>query len=196
MTSLNPMRIEGPWKEGFALDYHTIGSTYIGDNEFGYPMFENEYSDVGGLLFRLKSRTDTSVVDVLAGIITDYVRTWNCKADLIVPVPPSKTRIQQPVLMLGDAVGKGLGIAFNSACIVKTKSIPELKNVREFETRLKLLEGAFRIERAETEGRKILLFDDLFRSGASMGAVAKALSIQGAASDVFALAVTRTRVNR
>jgi len=37
------------------------------------------------------------------------------------------------------------------------------------------------------------LFDDLYRSGATMDAITTALYEQGKAADVFALTITRTR---
>jgi len=42
----------------------------------------------------------------------------------------------------------------------------------------------------------VLLFDDLYRSGATMNAIAAALLDEGGAADVFALAITRTRSKR
>lgn len=41
-------------------------------------------------------------------------------------------------------------------------------------------------------GKKVLLFDDLYRSGATMNAVTRALYDAGA-EDVFAFTITRTR---
>ena len=60
--------------------------------------------------------------------------------------------------------------------------------------RRRLLEGAFAVSRSEVEGEPILLLDDLYRSGATLNAVAEALTQAGAAA-VFALALTKTRKN-
>lgn len=48
----------------------------------------------------------------------------------------------------------------------------------------------------KVEGRKVLLFDDLFRSGATMNAVTDVLLKKGGAPKVFALTLTRTRSSR
>ena len=50
------MRIPGRWREGYVLDYHTLDSTYLGDDEYGHPMFDTKRSDVGELLYRLNER--------------------------------------------------------------------------------------------------------------------------------------------
>lgn len=42
----------------------------------------------------------------------------------------------------------------------------------------------------------MLLFDDLFRSGATMNSITAALYDDGKVADVFALTVTRTRSHR
>jgi len=41
--NFNPRRINGVWREGFALDVHTLSSEYVGDDEFGRPRFSNTY---------------------------------------------------------------------------------------------------------------------------------------------------------
>lgn len=58
------------------------------------------------------------------------------------------------------------------------------------------LSDAFEAREMALAGRAILLFDDLYRSGASMGAVARALSVQGRVASIVALALTRTRSRR
>jgi competence protein ComFC len=45
-------------------------------------------------------------------------------------------------------------------------------------------------------GQGILLFDDLYRSGATMDAITAELYESGKAMDVFALTITRTRSNQ
>jgi competence protein ComFC len=70
---------------------------------------------------------------------------------------------------------------------------PELKNVYAYDERLRLLEGAHRVEASVVRGHRVLLFDDLYRSGATMNAITATLYDEGAVADVYALALTRTR---
>lgn len=113
---------------------------------------------------------------------------WLC------PCPPTRTaRIQQPVLNLARRLGETLGLPVSTGCLVKTKDLPELKNVFDYNERLSLLAGAFNVATAEVAGRTVLLLDDLYRSGATMNAVADALKEVGGAADVYVLAITRTR---
>jgi competence protein ComFC len=73
---------------------------------------------------------------------------------------------------------------------------PQLKNLFDLDERLKLLAGLHAIDKAATQGKGLLLFDDLYRSGATMNAITEVLYKKGKAKDVFALTVTRTRSNQ
>ena len=48
--------LKGDWTKGLAFDQHTLASVYLGDNAYGYPQFENTRSEMGELLYRLKSK--------------------------------------------------------------------------------------------------------------------------------------------
>lgn len=192
MAATNPTKIVGRWREGVALDYHTVSSTFIGYNEFGYPMFDTERSELGELVYRLKSKRDESVIAELAETASNFVASWNPEVKVIVPVPPSRPRTRQPVFLIAEVLAGHLRIPVRN-CIVRVKEVPELKNIDDLHKRIELLQGAYSVEQAVVEGQKVLLLDDLFRSGATMNAVAEALYKQGRAAEVFALAMTRTR---
>jgi predicted amidophosphoribosyltransferase len=194
VAKVNPVRILGRWREGFALDYHTLSSLYVGDDEFGHPVFDTQRSDLGELLYRLKYRAEEFVADEIVQAAAEFVRGRQWGVEVVVPVPPTRTaRIQQPVLVLARRLGETLGLPVSSGCLVKTKDLPELKNVFDYNERLSLLAGAFNVVPAEVAGRTVLLLDDLYRSGATMNAVADALKEFGGAADVYVLAITRTR---
>lgn len=190
----NAMRIVGRWREGFVLDYHVLSSLYVGDDEFGHPRYDTSRSELGELLYRLKYQADASAVNDLARSAGDFVRRWGIRFDAIVPVPPSRAdRAHQPVVLLARALGECLGLPCVERAVTKTKDTPQLKDVFDYNERLSLLAGAFDVSVADVRGRTILLLDDLYRSGATMNAVASALYDQGDAAEVYALAMTRTR---
>jgi predicted amidophosphoribosyltransferase len=87
-------------------------------------------------------------------------------------------------------------LEFSPASVHRTREVPELKDVYEYDERFRLLSGLHQVDRASVSGRKGLMFDDLFRSGAAMNAITAALYDQGRASDVYALTLTRTRSHR
>lgn len=194
--NVRPTKIIGRWKEGYALDQHTVSSTYVGDDEYGHPKYETTRTELGELLYLLKYRADASVVAAIVDALAGFVAGWKPGADLVIPVPPTRQRVVQPVLILAQAVAARLGLQFATESVRKARDVPELKDVQGFEQRVQLLEGAHTVDRASVAGRRVLLFDDLYRSGATMNAIASALYDEGGASEVFALTVTRTRSNQ
>jgi competence protein ComFC len=195
VIKIQPRKIPGRWRDGYALDLHTTSSTYMGDDEFGHPRFETIRSEAGELLYKLKFAQDQTVVQALAEALESFVRSWGIVFDIVVPIPPSSHRNVQPVMVLAEALGRRLGTPVVK-CIRTTRDTPQLKNVADFDERLRLLQGLHEVDPAEVRSKKILLFDDLYRSGATMNAVTEVLYDQGGAGDVFALTVTRTRSNR
>ncbi len=67
-----------------------------------------------------------------------------------------------------------------------------MKDVGDFHARVATLSAAFTCD-TELEGKRVLLVDDLFQSGASMNVAARTLKEQGLVRSVYALALTRTR---
>lgn len=143
MTTVRPIRLPGRWRYGFALDYHTVSSAYLGDDEYGHPMFDTRRSDLGEPLYRLKYRSDASVLDEIVQVAARFYRSWNPGAAVIVPVPPSRsTRPQQPVSMIAAALGGQLSITVEPNAIIRTREVPELKDIYAYDDRLRALEGA------------------------------------------------------
>ena len=196
MTIIRPIKISGQWLSGFVLDNHTVSSTCIGHNAYGYPIFETNYTEVGELMYRLKSRRDKSVVSELIETISEFVQSsWKPALTSIVPMPPSNTsRAEQPVFILAAALGERLGLPVRPNAVAKIKQTGQLKNVYDYSERMRVLEGAFSADPALLGGQRVLLFDDLYRSGATMNSVTRVLRSQGQVAEVHALAVTRTRI--
>lgn len=195
MVKICPQRLRGPWTSGFALDVHTTGSKCLGHNEYGHPVFETTRSPLGDLLYRLKYRGDTAVLpDIVEAVASFLMTTLKLRPDLIVPVPPSnKRRRLQPVLEIASSLSHRCNIPLCCSCIKKTRSTTQLKDVFELERRTEILRDAFTIDALRTTGRKILVFDDLYRSGATAGAICRLLSAQGGAKAVYLLTLTQTR---
>jgi competence protein ComFC len=193
MVNIRPMQIPGRWRAGYVLDYHTLSSTYLGDDEYGHAMFDTKRSEVGELLYRLKYRSDKSALNELAGVAARFVREWNPGVTVLVPVPPSRVRAEQPLHLIAESLGSAIGIPVDMNGVTRVKETPELKNVYAYDERLRLLDGAHAVEASVVKGQKVLLFDDLYRSGATMNAITAALYDEGAVADVYALALTRTR---
>jgi len=185
-------KILGKWREGFSLDLQTLSSTFMGDDEFGHPRFDTQRSEIGELLYRLKYKSDQTSVPEIVEAVETLMKAWNPIVDILVPVPPSTYRAVQPVPVLASAIGQRLGIPL-ADCVTRTRNEPQLKNIFDLDERAKLLEGLHAVDKSVTHDKSVLLFDDLYRSGATMNAITTELYETGEANDVFALTITRTR---
>jgi len=193
VVTIHPTRILGRWREGYALDKHTVSSEYLGDDEFGMPQYTTTRTEIGELLYQLKYKREKAAVEQLAGVAAQFLRRWNRTLDLVVLVPASRPRTEQPVVMLAEAISELLHLELAPDAVTRVREVPELKNVHDYDQRVTLLEGAHDVARGCVAGRTVLLFDDLYRSGATMNAVTSALYDVGGVNDVFALTITRTR---
>ena len=97
-------------------------------------------------------------------------------------------------MLLAEALSKHAELAV-ADCLTRKRDIPQLKNVTDLDERAALLDGLHAVDKTATQGKTILLFDDLYRSGATMNAIAAELRDTGLAADLYALTVTRTRSN-
>jgi predicted amidophosphoribosyltransferase len=194
MPSKNPQKISGEWNSDYVLDMHTIKSEFLGYNSYGHPEFDTTYTELGGLLKKAKYRESQNALDTLAETAASFIQTRDWDIDCIVPVPPSNmTRKHQPVFELARRISSILNKPVCWDCNSKIKDTPELKNIHDYSARLKVLKDAFSVDKKKTRDKIILLLDDLYRSGATMNAISKALIAQGSAKRVYALAITKTR---
>ncbi|MGR0481339.1 MAG: ComF family protein [Candidatus Electronema sp. V4] len=193
---LHPQGVEGTWKAGIVLDWHTVASQIIGQNEFGHPIFANTRSELGELLYQFKYRNDKAALQKIVSTVVEYLGDKaKGKFDLIIPIPPSdpaRTITNQ----IAEGLATGLGVGFSASALVKCKNTSELKSVSDPEERKRILEGAFRADKQQIESKAVLLVDDLYRSGATLEAATEVLAAQGNAKVVYVLAITRTRVHR
>jgi len=195
IVEIHPLKIIGRWESGVALDLHTTSSTPIGHNEFGHMQFETVRPAIAELLFRLKNRADRAAAEPIIETAADFLTAHRKKFDIIVPVPPSSQRAVQPVIVLAEGIGNALNIPVVS-CITATRPTTQLKNLTDADERKKHIEGLYAVDRKQTRGRNILLFDDLFRSGTTMNAITDLLLTEGGAASVRALTITKTRSNQ
>ena len=197
MIEIHPIEVTGNWSKGFALDLHTISSEFLGYDEYGHEQFDTKRSEIGELLYRLKYRQDMSVINEIVSVVVNFLRdSWKISIiiDSILPVPPSNVaRKLQPVMEIAKGISSKLRIPLLTDALVKTEETPQLKNVYDYEERLKLLNNKFSASASLTAGKNVLLFDDLYRSGATLSAITSVLFHQGKVKKVYVLSLTKTR---
>ena len=168
---------------------------------FGHAQYDTKRSEIGELLYKLKYSSDFSVVNEIAETAAMFVRQlapspYLFSPTLIVTVPPSRPRSRQPVRELASAIAQKLDIPAELDAVQRTRQLPELKGIHDYTERLELLRDAHTVDAGIAGNKSILLFDDLFRSGASMNSIGNILVDHGGIVDLCALTITKTRVSR
>ncbi len=210
---INPIKLEGIWNEGWALDFHTTSSKRVSE-----PIYIEVYNDRGEIdlieadgkhyietvrppiaeaLYKLKYHFDRTKINLVAETASSFLiekkRNWNL--DCIIPIPPSDlTRTFQPVYELVNVIANKCNLVVDFDTLKKTKSTSQLKSIDNKEERKNILNGAFDCAVNVLNGKNILLFDDLYRSGETLNSAISILKRKGGCSKVYILTITKTRI--
>jgi competence protein ComFC len=101
----------------------------IGYNEFGHPEFDTQRSALGELIYRLKYKGDIGSIPSIVETAAHFIRGWGISLDVIIPMPPSKQRLVQPVFEIASALSSTLGIAVDTKSVSKKSSTPQMKDI-------------------------------------------------------------------
>ncbi len=150
---------------------------------------------MGELVYRLKYQSDMEALAEIVVLLDDIqsIETF----DLIVPVPPTnKNRRVQPVPLIARALGERRNVEVREDLLTNDGDA-ELKGISDPVERNARLKQAIKLNNpGAVAGKKVLLVDDLFRSGATLMVATDLLYRTGKARDVFVLTMTKTRSNR
>lgn len=190
---INPQKLDGNWRAGWALDLHTVYSIPSGDESF-----DTRRTEIGELLYQLKYKNDKSKIEPIAEAATNFLKTRLVLPylDAIIPVPPSIEREFQPVEELAKKIGEKVKLPVVVDYLIKVKETKPLKTIEDSQSRREQLEGAFKVRDDRFAGKYILLFDDLIRSGETLNAITDVLMQDGNVKKVFVLTITKTRSRR
>lgn len=164
--------IVGPWDKGWALDKHTLKSTYIGDDAYGHPRFDNVRSEVGEAIYQLKYQQDWSQADLLAQALADNIFPKLNNVGFIVPMPASNPRQRQPVTEVAEKLGTMVNKPVFSHILLKANNGKSLKDLNTKDEKVQAIGDSFSVQDGISgDGPwNVLVVDDLFHTGASMEA--------------------------
>lgn len=188
--------LTGNWKAGWALDLHTISSIMRPDGSF-----ENQYTDIGHSLHLFKYRQQYSEIDFLSNKLIDFLQTRLVTPylDVVLPVPPSKLdRDYQPVFELVSRLSNlNNKITIDYNFLQKQPIDKELKAIQNLDEREDALKNTITLsEDLRYKNKKILLVDDLYRSGTTLKECTRVLHDIGQVQNVYIVTLTKTRVHR
>lgn len=192
---INPISLKGKWRRGVALHLQTLSSIPLGPNQSGHMQYDTQRPEIAERLLELKYKGKASSAGPIIDTAVEFLRPRANKFDIIVPVPPSKHRQLQPVIVLAEGIANRLNRPCLN-CVTTTRDTAQLKNIDDPNERQQHMNGLFAVDIAQTRNKRILLFDDLYRSGTTLNAITDLLLTTGKAADVVVLTITKTRVNQ
>ena len=137
-------------------------------------------SPVVELILRFKYNSEGDIAKLFAPFMADV---WKGEADIIVPVPLSKERLKSrgynQALLLAKELSAVNGITVGDALVRVKKTTPQ-KNMAQ-KQRQENLKNAFRVADVEIiKGKRVLLVDDVYTTGATAAECTRMLKKAGA----------------
>ncbi len=207
--------LQGEWKTGWALGLATSESELPGTPHAhencgkilngkltcccSKEKWITHYDRIGALMHLCKYHQERQYCENIACVVVDFLKTKSKgqtpNLSAIIPVPPSgiTTRIFQPVDEIVKIVGEKLNLTVDYDYLLKKRPNPQLKSIKDPVERKKILVGAFGVKDQRYNGKKVLLFDDLYDTGATLNEITKTLKDLGHVNNVYVLTITKTR---
>lgn len=175
-----------------AIKNHTCGECIKNKRHFSWARGILAYNDTAGrAIHRFKYKKDTTFSKALGKIISDYPILEGF--DVIIPVPLHIKRLRErgfnQSLLLARAVGKRHRIPVNPFALKRTRWTELQVNLSGDERRINV-KGAFEVH-GGIEGKRVLLIDDVYTTGATVGECSKVIKKYGA-KEVCVLTLART----
>jgi predicted amidophosphoribosyltransferase len=148
---------------------------------------------MGQCLYELKFGQKFSAIEKIIKLLLEEqeLSDFISNVDVILPVPPSnKYRQLQPVVLVAQEIARKFEKELRQDILLSSNS-EEVKNL-DMEEKYIRIEKSLRIEGQLDNSKKILIFDDVFDSGSTLVAMARALLKKGY-SNIFVFTLTKTR---
>lgn len=156
-------------------------------------------SKIGETVFQLKYRHNQEPMGFLVQELVTFLQTRLVLPyiDVIIATPPSQNRDFQPVFEIASRVASQLGKSIDFNFVLKTKPTTQLKSITDINERQQIISGAFAVsDPNKYRDKKVLIIDDLYRSGTTLNEISKVLYEQAYVNNVYVVTLTHTRSNR
>jgi hypothetical protein len=185
LETSGPLELPGPWPRGMALDTYSRSEGYS----------EGEKTEVGDLLSRFKYGGEGRLGRVLGGALASALGDdpGYREVEVVTHIPATRRRRgPDAACELATVVARGLGVRCLPRLMARARRTALQKDVVEWAEKKENVAGAFRVRRAElVRGRKVLLVDDVYDSGATLEEGWRVL-MEAGAREVVVATVART----
>lgn len=174
---------------GIPLDGDAIGERWCGPCLAKPPRHAGVHAAVAygpiarELPIRLKHGGRIGVADTMAGAM---VRRLPAGADMLVPVPLHRWRLWRrgfnQAVLIGEGVARRTGVPIARGVLERVRATPLLRGLSPRQRRAAVTTAFRVVDPSAVKGRRVVLIDDVYTTGATAGACVQALMAAGAAS--------------
>lgn len=136
------------------------------------------------IVVNLKYKADLGLSLAVAGMLVSLVQAENWQLDMVVPVPLSEKRFKErgynQAALLAFPLSLCLKLPQRSGALVRVRDTKSQVGLNAIE-RQNNVRGAFRADPIMVKGKRVLLVDDVYTTGATLSAAAEALCSAGCA---------------
>ena len=169
----------------FILDDHIIYSKYMGDDEFGNPIFETKRTEIGEKLYQLKYKNNKKFIEDIVNKILKFLNnTHLTDINYVIPAPYTKKRETQPVMSISRLLADKLNCNYTEA-LSKNSLIQAKDKVSMSNNDIKCL--------VNNLCGNILLIDDLYSTGNTIKKCIDALINNNKISKIYTICITKTK---
>lgn len=145
------------------------------------------------LIMDFKYNRKTYLGKMFGNMLGDLAKTaFSESIDMIVSVPLHEKRYAERGFNQMDLIGEPLAevydVPYRNYVLVRNMNTPKLKNLNRKE-RMNIMRDAFNVKPEEVLGKRILIIDDIYTTGATMNACAEVL-LEAGALNVYGLVLS------
>ncbi len=185
LSDIRAILLEGNFDLGFALGNYSTGRAE-----------ERKRTPLGELVHRFKYERDREAGALLAHVLAGFVLSLSqlSSSDVIITVPPSfRSRPFDPVSFLAEEVHRRTQIPWERNALKRVRLTKPQKGLRERQIKKLNALNAYQLAKPLTlGGKKVLLLDDTFDSGATLDQISGILR-EAKAQRIYALVLAKTQ---
>lgn len=144
-------------------------------------------------IHRIKYRRDLSLGFEIAKLMETFIEDLNWPIDIVIPVPLGRKRKTErgynQVGIIAYPLALRFGWNYHPKGLIRIRETETQVGLNANERRINVT-GAFKANPHKVAGKKVLIFDDVATTGATLSSCTNALKAAGA-TDVFAVTVAR-----